>query len=69
MKRVFVPILATSLLFSSTAFGAVSEEEIQELREQLAVLSQRLDELAAENAISGARRASRRAPSPMSRRR
>ncbi len=50
MKRVLVPILATSLLFSSTAFGAVSEEEIQELREQLALLSQRLEELAAENA-------------------
>lgn len=50
MKRVLVPILATSLLFTSTAFGAVSEEEIQELREQLAQMSQRLEELAAENA-------------------
>ncbi|HSN52146.1 MAG TPA: putative porin, partial [Woeseiaceae bacterium] len=50
MKRVLVPILAASLLFSSTAFGAVSEAEIQELREQLALMSQRLDELAAENA-------------------
>jgi len=50
MKRVLVPIFATSLLFSSTAFGAVSEEQIQELREQLAVMSQRLEALAAENA-------------------
>ncbi len=50
MKHVLAPILAASLLFSSTAFGAVSEEEIQELREQLALLSQRLEELAAENA-------------------
>ena len=50
MKRVLVPIFAASLLFSSTAFGAVSEEQIQELREQLAVMSQRLEALAAENA-------------------
>ena len=50
MTRVLIPILAASLLVSSAAFGAVSEEEIQELREQLALLSQRLEELAAENA-------------------
>ena len=50
MKRVILPILASSLFFSTTAFGAVSEEEIQELREQLAAMSQRLEELAAENA-------------------
>ena len=49
MKRVLVPIFTASLLFSSTAFGAVSEQEIQELREQLALLSQRLEDLAAEN--------------------
>jgi len=42
--------VAAGLLVSSTAFGAVSEDEIQELREQLSVLSQRLEELAAENA-------------------
>ena len=50
MKRVLVPILAACLLVSSNAFAAVSQEEIQELREQLALLSQRLEELAAENA-------------------
>ena len=50
MKRALIPILATSLFFSSTAFGAASEEQIQELREQLAQLSRRLEELAAENA-------------------
>jgi hypothetical protein len=50
MKRVIVPTLAASLLVSSTAFGAVTEEEIRELREQLALVSQRLEQLAAENA-------------------
>lgn len=50
MKRVFVSTLAASLLVSSAAFGAVSDDEIQQLREQLALLSQRLEELAAENA-------------------
>ena len=49
MKPVVVSIFAASLLFSSTAFGAVSEQEIQELREQLALLSERLEDLAAEN--------------------
>lgn len=50
MKKIIVPTLAASLLVSSAAFGAVSEEEIQELRARLAQLSQRLEELAAENA-------------------
>lgn len=50
MNRVIVPILAVSLLVSSTAFGAVTEDEIRELREQLVQVSQRLEELAAENA-------------------
>ena len=50
MKHLIVPILATSLLFSSTAFGAVGEHDIQEMREQIALLSQRLEALAAENA-------------------
>jgi hypothetical protein len=49
MNRVIVPTLAASLLVSSTAFGAVTEEEILELREQLALVSQRLEQLAAEN--------------------
>ena len=59
MKRVIVPILASSLLVSTTAFGAISEEEIQELREQLAVMSQK-------TRICGAPRTSRRTPSPTS---
>ena len=50
MKKVFIPTLAASLLVSSAALGAVSEEEIDELREQLAAMSQRLEALAAENA-------------------
>ena len=50
MKKIIIPTLAASLLVSSVAFGAVSDEEIDELREQLAVLSQRLEALAAENA-------------------
>ena len=50
MKRLIVPTVAASLLVSSNAFGAVSEEEIEELRQQLALVSQRLEELAAENA-------------------
>jgi hypothetical protein len=50
MKTVIFPILAASLLFSSSAFAAVSEEEIEAMREQLALMSQRLDQLAAENA-------------------
>ena len=66
MKRVLVPIFATSLLFSSTAFGAVSEEQIQELREQLAVMSQRLGRLPPKMRTCGARRTSRRTPSPTS---
>ena len=47
MKKVFIPTLAASLLVSSAALGAVSEEEIDELREQLAAMSQRLEALAA----------------------
>ena len=50
MNRLVSPTLAVCLLVSSTAFGAVSDEEIQALREQLADVSQRLEALAAENA-------------------
>jgi len=49
MKRVIFSTLAIGLLVSPVAFGAVSDEDIEELREQLAVMSQRLEELAAEN--------------------
>lgn len=50
MKRLLIPTLAIGLLVSPVTFGAVSEAEIEELREQLALVSQRLEELAAENA-------------------
>jgi len=50
MNRIIVSTLAASLLVSFPAFGAVSDDEIEELREQLALLSQRLEDLAAENA-------------------
>ena len=42
MNRMICLTVAAGLLVSSSAFGAVSEDEIQELREQLSALSQRL---------------------------
>ena len=50
MKQILSLIIAVALLAASAANAAVSDEDIQQLREQLATLSQRLDELAAENA-------------------
>ena len=50
MKRLLVLISAVSLVTSPTAFAAVSDAEFEQLREQLAAVSQRLEELAAENA-------------------
>lgn len=50
MKRFFSLVLAVSLVTSSISFAAVSDEDFELLREQLAAVSQRLDELAAENA-------------------
>ena len=50
MKRILALIIAVNFLAVPTAYAAVSDEDIQQLREQLAALSQRLDELAAENA-------------------
>jgi hypothetical protein len=50
MKRLFFPMLAVSLVTSSTSFAAVSDADFNQLREQLAAVSQRLEELAAENA-------------------
>ena len=50
MKRSFFLMLAVSLVTSSTSFAAVSDEDFNQLREQLAAVSQRLEELAAENA-------------------
>jgi len=50
MKRILALIIAVNFLAVPTSNAAVSDEDIQQLREQLAALSQRLDELAAENA-------------------
>ncbi|NIL93076.1 MAG: hypothetical protein GTO71_01210 [Woeseiaceae bacterium] len=50
MKHFLPLIFVASLIFPSAAPAAVSDEDIQELRSQLATLSQRLEELAAENA-------------------
>jgi hypothetical protein len=49
MKKLLFPTLAIGLLVSPASFGAVSDAEIEELRKQLALVSQRLEELAAEN--------------------
>ena len=50
MKRKLLLLLVVNIFFTSTAFAAVSDEEFEELRRQLAAVSQRLDALAAENA-------------------
>ena len=50
MKRTLLLLLAASIFVTSTAFAAVSDEEFEELRRQLAAVSKRLDALAAENA-------------------
>jgi hypothetical protein len=50
MKRILSLMAATSIILTPAAFAAVSDEDFQALREQLAAVSARLDELAAENA-------------------
>lgn len=50
MKRKTPLLLAVGLLLAPAAFGAVTDEDFEELRSQMAELSQRLDALAAENA-------------------
>lgn len=50
MKRILFLILAVNVIALPTAFAAVSDTEIAQLREQLAAVSQRLEQLAAENA-------------------
>ena len=49
MKRILSLIFAVSLIAMPTAYAAVSDEEFQQLREQLAAVSMRLEQLAAEN--------------------
>ncbi|MDH4048442.1 MAG: putative porin [Gammaproteobacteria bacterium] len=50
MKKMNFTLPALALLAAPVAFGAVSDEDFEQLRRQLAAVSERLDELAAENA-------------------
>ena len=50
MRRKVFFLLACAVLAAPTASGAVIDEDFEQLRQQLAAVSQRLDELAAENA-------------------
>ena len=49
MKRIVSLAVASSIILTPAAFAAVSDAEIAELREQLAAVSARLDQLEAEN--------------------
>ena len=49
MKRKLLPLVVISVFAFSTASAAVSDEDFEQLRKQLAAVSQKLDELAAEN--------------------
>jgi hypothetical protein len=50
MKRTFILVLAITFVASPRVFAAVSDEDFEQLRQQLAAVSQRLEDLAAENA-------------------
>jgi hypothetical protein len=50
MRRILFLMLAVNFVVLPTAVAAVSDEDFELLREQLAAVSQRLEELAAENA-------------------
>jgi hypothetical protein len=50
MKRILLLMVAVSAIALPCANAAVSDEDLADLREQLAAVSQRLEELAAENA-------------------
>jgi hypothetical protein len=50
MKRILSLAVAASIVLTPAAFAAVSDEDFAALREQLAAVSSRLDELAEENA-------------------
>jgi hypothetical protein len=49
MKRILSLTVVASILFTPAAFAAVSDEDFAHLRQQLAAVSARLDELEAEN--------------------
>ena len=50
MKRILTVALLSSVVAMPNAMAEVSDEDFEQLREQLALMSQRLDQLAAENA-------------------
>ncbi len=50
MNKILSLTCAIGFVATPAAYAAVSDEDFQQLREQLAAVSQRLDELAAENA-------------------
>lgn len=50
MKRTLFLAMATTIILAPSAYAEVSDEDFQKLREQLAAVSARLEELAAENA-------------------
>ena len=50
MKQTLFSLLVITMLASPVANAAVSDEDFEQLRQQLAAVSQRLEELAAENA-------------------
>lgn len=49
MRRLCFLLLAINLFAAPAAFGAVTDEDFETLRQQLAAMSARLDTLAAEN--------------------
>jgi hypothetical protein len=51
MRRKLSLLLVSTVFAGQTAFGAVNDEDFEQLRQQLTALSERLDELEAENAI------------------
>ena len=50
MKQILFWAVVASIVLTPTAYAAVSDQDFAELRKQLAAVSARLDELAAENA-------------------
>lgn len=50
MRRMSFLLLTFSFLATPAAFGAVTDQDLQELRQQLSAMSARLDALASENA-------------------
>jgi hypothetical protein len=50
MKRILSLVVAATVIMMPSAHAAVSDEEFQQLREQLAAVSARLEQIAAENA-------------------